>query len=203
MNCLSAAKVRTFFALAAERMTQQRDALCELDAQAGDGDIGLTMSKGFSAVRDALEADPSADDIPSLFRIAAMTMMNTVPSTMGTLIASGFLRISGGGTSGAELEAISLRTVLEGLIDGIQARGKARPGDKTILDVLAPASSLSESSKPADVKRVAEEAALNTANMRSVHGRASRYPNASEGMVDAGAMVGSHIVACLVEAIDA
>lgn len=197
---LSPAQVRTFFALAAARMTAHKDALCELDAQAGDGDIGLTMSKGFSAVRDALQADPSVDDIPSLFRTAATTMMNSVPSTMGTLLASGLLRVSTHAASSAGAQTISVTTILDGLVEGITARGKSQPGDKTILDTFAPARAAADSADSPELTRVAEEAARNTATMRSAHGRASRYPDASEGKVDPGAVVGSHLVACLVEA---
>lgn len=197
---LTSEQVRSFFALAATRMTEEKDALCELDAQAGDGDIGLTMSKGFSAVREALQSDPSVDDIRSLFRTAAMTMMNAAPSTMGTLIASGLLRISTSAPGGSESKTISVVTLLDGLLEGIQTRGKSQPGDKTILDVLAPSRAAAETGDATELTRVAEEAARNTATMRSVHGRASRYPDGSEGKVDPGAVVGAHLVTCLVEA---
>lgn len=196
MTELDPRRVRTFFSLTADRMTLHKDSLCALDAQAGDGDIGLTMSKGFSAVRDALEAEPSADEISTLFRVAATTMMNSVPSTMGTLIASGLLRIS----ARASTNTISVPTILDGLIEGIQARGKSKPGEKTILDALGPARAVADTADADQLISVTEEAARDTAKMRSVHGRASRYPDASEGKIDPGAIVGLHLVACLADA---
>jgi dihydroxyacetone kinase-like protein len=196
---LSTAQVRSFFTLAADRMMANKDALCELDAQAGDGDIGLTMSKGFSAVRAKLAEDPPAT-VPEAFRAAAMTMMNTVPSTMGTLLASGLLRVSSSASGADSTETVPLTTVLDGLVEGIQARGQAQPGDKTILDSLVAARAAAGARDSSAIVAAAEKAARETAAMRAVHGRAARYSNGSSGKVDPGAVVGAHLVGALVEA---
>lgn len=197
---LTATQVRSFFALCGERMRDNKETLCELDAQAGDGDIGLTMSKGFSAVSKALDAETSLVKIPEVFKTAAMTMMNEVPSTMGTLVASGLLRISTQASKSGYTQAIPIYAVLDQLIIGIQARGKAKLGDKTIIDALAPALAAVQRGQLESAVAVAAEAAQRTSEMPAAHGRASRYHDGSLGKVDPGAVVGSHIVACLIEA---
>jgi dihydroxyacetone kinase-like protein len=116
-------------------METKKQELCAIDAELGDGDIGLTMSKGFSAVKERFSADPP-ETPGQAFQKAAMVFMNTVPSTMGTLTASAFLRagkaLGGRGT----ISPGELPLILEGMIAGISARGKAKKGDKTILDSL-------------------------------------------------------------------
>lgn len=73
-----------------------KDFLVELDGRMGDGDLGLTMSKAFTAAADEL-SDTEESDIGKIFMKAGMIMAKAAPSTMGTLMATGFMR---GGESG-------------------------------------------------------------------------------------------------------
>ena len=199
---LSGPQIVAFARIAADRFSVNKDALCEMDAKAGDGDIGLTMSKGFSAVRDKLVENSDQTDIAAMFRTAALTMMNVVPSTMGTLIAGGFLRVATQAGAENDKTVISLRAVLEGLLEGIESRGKAKVGDKTILDSLSAARDAAAARSYESVVSSAEDAAEATRDMPAVHGRAARYPDGSIGKIDPGAVVGYHIVASLVEAAE-
>lgn len=197
---------RAFFDAAAEVMESHRDELCELDAQAGDGDIGLTMSKGFVAVRDRLAGpDGEGVDLAGVFRLAAMTMMNAAPSTMGTLVASGLLRAAGKPGSETAEDDITVDALLEALIAGIQSRGKAQRGEKTILDPLYAARDCVSRGHvtPAEMEARAHEEARRTAEMPAVHGRAARYPDASVGKQDAGATVGAYLISALARALTA
>lgn len=192
---LSAKGVCTFLRSAAKLMNESRAELCALDSQAGDGDLGLTMSRGFSAVADSLEdsADPS-----DLFKSAAMTMMNTVPSTMGTLVGSGLLRVSTLlRTAGTADPLVS--TILDGLIAGIEARGKAKQGDKTILDSLhAARSALTlEADDSEAMFAAAARAVTESAKLPAVHGRAARAADKAVGKIDPGARAGAIIVRAL------
>lgn len=119
-------------------MSEQRDALIALDQQVGDGDLGITMQKAFAAA-DAMVL-PEQDGIGEYFARCGVAMAKAAPSTMGTLMATGFMR--GGRALPAatdELDGPLLARFFNAFTQGIEERGKARPGDKTVLDVLLPA----------------------------------------------------------------
>lgn len=70
---------------------EKRDELCAMDAVMGDGDLGLTMSKGYGALPAFLRDLTGEGDIGKMMLKGAMKMQNTVPSTMGTLMSSGIM----------------------------------------------------------------------------------------------------------------
>ena len=119
-------------------MTENAEHLCEMDARMGDGDLGLTMKKGFNALPEILDAIDEPDLGKKLMK-AGMKMASVVPSTMGTLMASG---IMGGGKAIAGSEAIDAGVFvkyLEAFGDGIAKRGKCARGDRTVLDAIGAA----------------------------------------------------------------
>jgi dihydroxyacetone kinase-like protein len=121
----------------ARAVAEHRDELTELDSAIGDADHGTNMDRGMSAAVAALEAAPPADPA-ALLKQVGMTLVSKVGGASGPLYGTFFLRIAGAlGTDPADAEtfARALRAGLEGVI----ARGKAEPGDKTMLDALVPA----------------------------------------------------------------
>ena len=74
----------------AQIMTEQADHLCEMDARMGDGDLGLTMKKGYCALPEIYAGLEEADMGKRLSK-AGMKMSSVVPSTMGTLMSSGWM----------------------------------------------------------------------------------------------------------------
>src|ERR1700681_2076286 len=117
---------------------QHQDILRELDSVIGDGDLGFTMTKAFSAALE--EADKSGETIPGkLFMRLGMVIAKTSPSTMGTLVASGFMK---GGKSIEQFENIGteeLAIFFGNFVKSVMERGKSAPGNKTIIDTLNPA----------------------------------------------------------------
>ena len=173
-----------------------RDYLVELDARMGDGDLGLTMSKAFTAVYDELR-DTTETDIGKLLMKAGMLMAKAAPSTMGTLMGTGFMR-GGKAVSGkAELTTADLAEFFQAFVKGIMERGKAKPGEKTIIDSLKPAADTLMESKGKDIV-TALQAALrssqngleSTKNMVAQHGRIAYYKEQSKGQEDPGATAG-------------
>ncbi|MHA1566355.1 MAG: DAK2 domain-containing protein, partial [Alphaproteobacteria bacterium] len=123
-----------FHALA-EVMEEKRDHLCALDGEIGDGDHGIAMALSFAAIRDALaDLDRSASDAASIFNTAAKAFLNAVGGSTGPLYATAFMR------AGALLKGKSpvgeedVAGVIGAMAKGITDRGKASPGDKTMLD---------------------------------------------------------------------
>ncbi len=110
-------------------MDENKDYLCKLDGALGDGDIGLTMSKGFRAVVENLP-NTSNENIGVVLMNSAVVMGETVASTMGTLMASAIIR-GGKVTQGkSELTAEDLLTMTRAMVHALVERGKAKAGEK-------------------------------------------------------------------------
>lgn len=124
--------------LIAERITENKDFLTELDREIGDSDHGINMSRGFSAVMEKLS--PEDSDIGATLKKLGMTLLSKVGGASGPLYGTAYMeagKITAGKT---ELTPSDMKSVLEVAIAGIQKRGKAVKGEKTMLDALIPAS---------------------------------------------------------------
>ena len=129
--------LRTFAASVAE----QQDTLTALDAAIGDADHGANMHRGMSAVVDALDAlepGPAADPA-ALFKQTGMVLIRSVGGASGPLFGTLFLRMGPATDGAATLDPETFAKALRAGLDGVVARGKAEPGDKTMVDALAPA----------------------------------------------------------------
>jgi len=179
-------------------MDEKRDYLIELDSVMGDGDLGITMTKAFAAASE--EAERSEEKLPGKLLIkAGMLMAKAAPSTMGTLMATGFMR---GGKAIAETETIGITELaifFDAFTNGIMERGKSKPGNKTIIDVLYPVTiSLQDAVKNnknlkdgiADAFNAAQKGLEDSKQMKAEYGRAAYYQDASIGKQDGGATVG-------------
>jgi dihydroxyacetone kinase-like protein len=121
----------------ARSIAEHRDELTALDSAIGDADHGTNMDRGMSAAVAALEAAPPADPA-ALLKQVGMTLVSKVGGASGPLYGTFFLRMAGAlGSDPADAETVA-RALRAGL-DGVVARGKAEPGDKTMLDALVPA----------------------------------------------------------------
>jgi dihydroxyacetone kinase-like protein len=112
--------------------------LTELDSAIGDADHGINMNRGFTAVKAELEKTPP-QDIGAALKTTAMTLIRTVGGASGPLYGTFFLRASNTCAGKTELQASDLVALFEIGLEGIVQRGKARLGDKTMVDALTPA----------------------------------------------------------------
>jgi len=172
-----------------------KDQLTELDAVIGDGDLGVTMTLGFNAVKESLgNANPSSPQ--EVLKASGMAFADKAASTFGTLVAAMLMRaaevIKGKDLIGAVEVALMLRAAAE----GVQRRGKAKLGDKTVLDALFPAAEAAEKAAIAGktlsdcldaALAAAKQGAENTVNMRSQAGRSSWFGDRTVGVKDPGA----------------
>ena len=202
MEALEARDITAIVARIADLMTLKKEELIALDGAVGDGDLGLTMEKAFVAARDDPAASGESDVGKLLVKIGAV-IARAAPSTMGTLIATGFM--SGGkAVSGlARLELKDLAAFFEAFVDGIMRRGKSKPGEKTIVDVLHPAAQALKQAAEAGAgleegfRRCREAAAdglARTRDMIAQHGRVAYYQEQSRGKEDPGAVAANYIV---------
>lgn len=187
---------------------EQREFLIALDGKVGDSDLGITMAKSFAAAADAVAAEGADAGLSKLLRTAGATMARTAPSTMGTLTATGFLRASKAVEGLDALDTKALAAFWRAYTDGIAERGKAKVGDKTLLDVLDPLTRALETaaqngdgltSALSSAASMAEQALEATKSMVAQHGKAAAFQEKTVGLQDAGATVGFFLIRRMAE----
>jgi dihydroxyacetone kinase len=179
---------------AASALEGSADELNRLDGYAGDGDLGITMSEAARAVKDALAAGQD-QEAAQLLSTCGAGIARKAPSTSGTLVATGFLRaakaVAGSDGHGVDI----LEQAFVAALGGIQARGKAAVGDRTLVDGLdAVCTSLRESLQAGRglgealhfAAAAASGATDKTVDMEPKVGRASWVPQRAIGHPDAG-----------------
>ena len=206
---LDAAWALRWIELAAADVAEQRDYLVDLDRAIGDGDHGENMDRGFKAAVEALgQAQPGS--VAEVLKTVAKTLMSTVGGAAGPLYGTAFLRASKA-AGGGDLDGVGVAAVIEGALSGIQARGKATTGEKTMVDAWTPAleaarAAAESGSDPAAVLEAAataaEAGAAATEPMRATKGRASYLGERSIGHLDPGAVSTSLILRAAVRAAD-
>ena len=183
-------------------MVENRDYLVKIDGVMGDSDLGLTMSAAFTAGSD-LADEYTDDDIGTLFAKAGMAMAKAAPSTMGTLMGTGFMRGGKALKGKSEIDLQDLYLFWDAFMTGLLDRGRAKIGDKTINDSLYPAvlvlkeeSGSGSELYPAFQKAlIATEAGVEKATtMQAQFGKAAYYGEKSRGVIDPGSIVGKLLI---------
>jgi len=210
MDTLNRDDIKGLFPMLEDTFARKKEYLIELDSIMGDADLGLTMFAAFLAAHKEVETIET-QDIGRLFVQAGAAMAKAAPSTMGTLMATGFMR-GGKAVKGIhDLGLTDLSLFFDAFVEGLMERGKAKPGDKTVIDSLHPAAqALREAAECGSSLASAFEKALtaaedgleSTKDMTAQHGRAAYYREKSRDRQDAGAVVGKMIVQTFKEMID-
>lgn len=181
------------------------DELNRLDAAAGDGDLGNTVTLAAQAVRASVDADRNASPA-ALLRRCGTEVATSAPSTSGTLTARALLA-AGRAVDSADQAATPVRVValaFEAALSAIQLAGKAAPGDRTMLDALAPAVAelTSQANAEAGIAQAlaaaataARQGAEATRDMTPRAGRARWLAERSQGTEDAGAHLVAEVLA--------
>jgi dihydroxyacetone kinase-like protein len=179
----------------ASTVAENREYLTRLDSAIGDADHGTNMDRGMKAVVPKLDA-VEGDDIGALLKTVGMTLVSTVGGAGGPLYGTLFLQMGMATAGKSELEPEDWAAALEAAVNGVQMRGKAEPGDKTMIDALIPArdafsSALAEGASFEDAltksAQAAEEGMLATTPLVARKGRASYLGERSAGHQDPGA----------------
>jgi dihydroxyacetone kinase-like protein len=193
--------LRWIRAFAAEVGTN-KEQLTELDAAVGDGDHGINMDRGMSAVVGKVDAAGQEKDIGALLKTVGMTLVSTVGGAAGPLYGTLFLQMGTAVSGKTELGPNDWAAALDAAVAGVQARGKAEPGDKTMIDALIPGrdalkSALAEGASFEDALRQSSDAAgqgtRDTIPLVARKGRASYLGERSAGHQDPGA-TSSHLL---------
>jgi dihydroxyacetone kinase-like protein len=181
---LRAAAVRAAAAAAAAA-----DALNAQDGKMGDGDLGITVSAGYSEI--AKEADSFPADLGQAFLLCAKAFQRVSASSYGTLTATAFMAAAKFAKGRNEVPWRDLGTILALARDAMMARGKGALGEKSVLDMLdAVSRAIDGLDDPAMIRSAARKAATQTLDTFRGQpcrlGRARAYGDASIGLDDPG-----------------
>lgn len=191
---------------------EHRDYLTELDAAIGDADHGTNLSRGMDAVMAVVDADDAPDTVESLLKAVGMKLVGTVGGASGPLYGTFFLRASAAAAAAGVLDAKAVLGMLRAGVEGLAARGKAQPGDKTMVDALSPAvEALAEAVGNGDdldagLRAAADAAAQGreaTIELEARKGRASYLGERSKGHTDPGAASATMLVEALADVVRA
>ena len=203
MNTITCEQLPALFQGVAAIFAEKKEELCNMDAQMGDGDLGLTMDKGYGALPALLQENMEAGDIGKTLMKGGMKMSSLVPSTMGTLMSSGIME---GGKALKGKDAMGPRELadcLTAFAAGVQKLGKCQPGDRTIQDALdagaqAAAKAAEEGGDLSAVIAAACEGAAQgveaTKDMVPKFGKAAVFAAKAKGVPDQGAMAGLYML---------
>lgn len=195
MEDVSAATAIEVLSAICDAIEQSKDTLCELDAALGDGDHGVSMAKSFAAVKANLP-NLAGEDVGSILNSTGMTLIAEVGGAMGPLFGTAFLRAGKVVAGKRSVSAADVAAMIAAAEAGIVQRGKAQPGDKTMLDAVHPAAAAAQQAAAAGADVAETLAAAADAAQAGVEatktlvakvGRASRLGERTLGHQDAGA----------------
>jgi dihydroxyacetone kinase-like protein len=176
-------------------VAENREYLTQLDSAIGDADHGTNIDRGMKAAVGKIEG-MEGDDIGSLLKTVGMTLVSTVGGAGGPLYGTLFMQMGTATAGKSELEPEDWAGALDAAVDGVQMRGKAEVGDKTMIDALVPArdsfrSALADGASFAEAlsksAEGAEEGMRATIPLVAKKGRASYLGERSAGHQDPGA----------------
>jgi dihydroxyacetone kinase-like protein len=210
MTCDATSTIAAVKAVAAT-IAEHKVELTRLDRDIGDGDHGENLARGFTAVLAKLDA--GAPDTPgAVLKLVATTLISTVGGASGPLFGTAFLRASTAVKDAPTLDAATVVAALAAARDGVVARGKAEPDDKTMVDALTPAVNAAREAAGADgasvaaVLRAAASAATAGAEatipLQARKGRASYLGERSIGHKDPGATSTAYLLTALADSAD-
>ena len=196
MGCgeLDLRQTKAMFVFVARGMVDHKDVLTQADKAIGDGDHGIGMARGFEAVETVL-AKREFESIGELFNTIGLTLLANIGGAAGAVFGTLF---RGGSKHLGEQQTLStavLATLLQDGLEAIEARGGAKPGDKTMIDALDPAvqrakemhDEVMDRSLP-EIVAAARLGMEKTKEMVAAHGKAKTLGTRSIGFSDPGAI---------------
>ena len=188
---MDAARAKKWMQLFNEKIQDQKAYLSDLDTPIGDGDHGANMARGMAAAVESLAAKDFAS-AAEVFQAVSMQLISKVGGASGPLYGSAFM-----GMAKAEKDDKDLSEVIQAGLDMIQKRGKAVPGEKTMVDVW---SGILLSLQSGDLTREKIGSLVEaTKDLKATKGRASYVGERSIGHIDPGSASSGLLFEALLE----
>jgi len=197
LNTLDIHCLREMLICISEKIIENEDYLTQIDLQTGDGDHGTSMALGFGAVHNMLIQRTDFSAARVLFKETGMTLIDSMGGTSGVIFGTLFISGAVELPDTPELTLTQFTEMLERSLSAIMQRGRAVPGDKTMVDALMPAikglhhginSGMSIPDTFAYAAAQAKNGMESTKTMQAKAGRAKAYRERSVGHEDAGAV---------------
>ena len=194
-SAISGADVVRWIQVYASTIAENRDYLTELDSAIGDADHGTNMHRGMTAAVKKLDG-ATGEDVGGVLKTVGLTLVSKVGGAGGPLYGTLFMQMGANAAGKSELSVEDWASAVDAGLKGVQARGKAEPGDKTMIDALAPAAEALSSAAAAGASlsdalnsatQAAEEGMQATIPLVARKGRASYLGERSAGHQDPGA----------------
>ena len=199
-----ASKIYDCIACIGNAIIENKDFLTDLDREIGDADHGVNMARGFTEVLAAIPQDET--DLGVVLKKVGMTLLSKVGGASGPLYGTAYMKAAGVVAGKTEVTLEDGKAMFEAVIGGIQMRGKAVKGEKTMLDALIPAQEAynaavdgGDDAVTALTKAVeaAKEGVEFTKNIAATKGRASYLGERSIGHQDPGATSATITLECI------
>ncbi|MCK4258468.1 MAG: dihydroxyacetone kinase subunit L [Halanaerobiales bacterium] len=200
-------KVLVIIKAMAEKLISEKEYLTELDTKIGDGDHGISMERGFSAIQNKLP-EIEDKDIGTILKTLGMTLVSSVGGASGPLLGTAFM-YAGNQVIGKEsLNLEDGAKIAKAALDGVLKRGKANLKDKTMVDTISPVVDFLNSSEVEgkdaleilkSVEEIAKQGMESTKSLMALKGRASFLKERSIGHLDPGAVSSYLIIQTIVK----
>ena len=181
--------IKTAVTKIAQLMEESADELNAADGLLGDGDLGITMVRGFREIIEVRDSLP--DDVGMALFQCAKAFTKSSGSSYGTLLATGLMSVAKKKKGQQEIQVEEISALLNDALDAMKQRGKAELGDKTVLDVIAASSQAAkDQSDGSIVLKAINDAVTSTIDefrsRQSKIGRARIFSEKSIGLDDPG-----------------
>ena len=186
---ISTDSIKTAATKIAQLMEESADELNAADGLLGDGDLGITMVRGFREIIEVRDSLP--DDVGMALFQCAKAFTKSSGSSYGTLLATGLMSVAKKKKGQQEIQVEEISALLDDALDAMKQRGKAELGDKTVLDVIAASSQAAkDQSDGSSVLKAINDAVTSTIDefrsRQSKIGRARIFSEKSIGLDDPG-----------------
>ena len=194
LSVLNEDNVRSMIIYVAERVIENRPLLTEIDSKIGDGDHGIGMAGGMQKAKDAVSAAENSGNAYALFEKAGKAMLMSMGGASGVIFGSLYMAGAKGAEVKAELAPVDLAVMMERSLLAIKERGKAKAGDKTMVDALEPAVEAMKENHEKSLAlmlqaavKAAAQGVEDTKKYQAKFGRAKSLMERAIGFQDAGA----------------
>tara|TARA_X000001036_G_scaffold414687_1_gene430153 strand:- start:79 stop:678 length:600 start_codon:yes stop_codon:yes gene_type:complete len=181
--------IKTAATKIAQLMEESADELNAADGLLGDGDLGITMVRGFREIIEVRDSLP--DDVGMALFQCAKAFTKSSGSSYGTLLATGLMSVAKKKKGQQEIQVEEISALLDDALDAMKQRGKAELGDKTVLDVIAASSQAAKDQSDGSSVLIAINDAVTSTidefrSRQSKIGRARIFSEKSIGLDDPG-----------------
>ena len=195
MKTMTAESAADMIEAVCDKVIDSKAYLTEADSKIGDGDHGFGMSMGMQKAKEEISKGRPFTDVNEVFRTVGLSMLNSMGGASGVIFGSMFLGGVKGKEPADEMDGKLFTQIMRDSLETVKKRGKAEPGDKTMVDAFEPAVIAMEQSENKELQVLmekaadaAEEGARRTKQYTAKFGRAKSLQERAIGYEDAGAL---------------